>query len=273
MNLAEILGDKKKSSAVMTFFKTNNRSDKVLKGDLWILLKHLFEILPEEVKSEISEASSEPSSQLESQKEEPAQNEKAGPSNDRSQVVQVCHKYRLGSCPHGLVGRECNYAHPKKCHRFKKFGSSKMDRRGCNRGKECNFFHPILCQASIKGVPCKDHSCTKHHLKPRVPRQEAVSKEGPTPRELTVKEPNNNRGGPPAGTASSFLGDNGLLTRLLETMERSIQMNAMIMAQFPAQFQGANVRVPLPHQGQPTAPPPGFAPGQLRVTSPYGPGI
>ncbi len=169
MDLCKLLSDSKKSAAALTFFKSSVRSEKLKKDDLWLLLGHLYEIVPSEIKSSIVNSTGETSSQLDSQNEDSSQSSAPGQNTN---VTQICQKYRHGNCPHGLLGRECDFAHPKKCHRFKKFGSNKMDKRGCGLGKECKFFHPVVCKTSIRGQDCRDNSCKRQHLKRKPPKND-----------------------------------------------------------------------------------------------------
>ena len=81
---------------------------------------------------------------------------------------QVCSKYKLGKCPHGLRGNKlvngktCDFEHPKRCFKFCSFGTTK---NGCKSGANCAYYHPTLCKHSLNRRVCTNKECTFVHLK------------------------------------------------------------------------------------------------------------
>lgn len=78
---------------------------------------------------------------------------------------EICPLLIQGKCPHGQLGKECEYQHKKLCFRYCGFGSRDMHRAGCGYGEECHFLHPKLCQNSVKMRVCLSDSCTYTHLR------------------------------------------------------------------------------------------------------------
>ena len=83
----------------------------------------------------------------------------------------ICERYRRTTCPHGRLGttvyrgKTCEFAHPKTCFRFCKFGPG-TDEDCCNGGSQCKSgFHPILCKYSVRDKICTDRSCTYIHVR------------------------------------------------------------------------------------------------------------
>ena len=92
---------------------------------------------------------------------------------------QVCPKLLEGICPHGAVGKDCEFTHKKKCHRFINFGSQDNHRGGCKFGEDCFNLHPKLCQNSVSMNTCYNENCKLVHLKftkRKPPREENDSR-------------------------------------------------------------------------------------------------
>ena len=53
----------------------------------------------------------------------------------------ICKLYKIGECPHGRWGKECEYEHPRQCRRWCSFADSKW---GCKYGDSCYYFHPAI---------------------------------------------------------------------------------------------------------------------------------
>ena len=47
---------------------------------------------------------------------------------------------------------ECSFRHPKICNKFKQFGDTKNNEKGCD--EICDFFHPNACRNSLKNKTC-----------------------------------------------------------------------------------------------------------------------
>ena len=83
--------------------------------------------------------------------------------------VNVCEKYKVGKCPHGMRGNKiidgakCPKSHPKRCYKFCRNG--KTGRYGCKKGDNCDFHHPVLCKYSVQKHLCTNAECTFVHLK------------------------------------------------------------------------------------------------------------
>ena len=89
-------------------------------------------------------------------------------SSTKTNRDTVCPQYRKSLCPHGISGKtlvqgkSCEFAHPKPCRKFVRFG---MDQQyGCSK-QNCDFFHPALCETSVKFRKCLKDDCTFTHLK------------------------------------------------------------------------------------------------------------
>ena len=74
----------------------------------------------------------------------------------------VCRFFKMGTCKYGQKGIECQYAHPKKCFRYARYGAD--ERKGCN-SKDCQFYHPPLCRALEAGRSCSTKNCRFFHRK------------------------------------------------------------------------------------------------------------
>ena len=85
-----------------------------------------------------------------------------------SPVLDVCEKFKVGKCPHGVSGKTlyngqaCNKTHPKRCSKFMKNGSK--GRYGCKKGDSCNRYHPSHCKSSLANKCCYKKDCTLVHL-------------------------------------------------------------------------------------------------------------
>ena len=76
---------------------------------------------------------------------------------------KVCRFYRIGTCQHGVSGKNCDFEHPKMCNKLLKHGTKQP--RGCNLGKNCDQFHPKMCSTSIAKLECFDRKCQLRHVK------------------------------------------------------------------------------------------------------------
>ena len=74
----------------------------------------------------------------------------------------ICRFYKSGSCKHGNRGKGCQYAHPRKCFLYLRFGAEGA--RGC-RGTDCEFYHPPLCRELEAGRACNRRNCRFFHRK------------------------------------------------------------------------------------------------------------
>jgi hypothetical protein len=108
------------------------------------------------------------------EEEEQNKNDKPSPrrdineQNDGSSKTEICPLYKKRMCPHGsdgqttVEGNTCQYAHPRRCVKFCRFGKKKG---GCNKGPECKQYHPVLCKFSLRTGKCFNSECTYTHLK------------------------------------------------------------------------------------------------------------
>ena len=85
-----------------------------------------------------------------------------------------CSLYLDGKCPHGISGKKngvCIDRHPKRCHKFMRWGD-KGD-KGCRGG--CHKLHPALCPKSLY-LKCSDIQCPHplHTLKCVRPKKDTV---------------------------------------------------------------------------------------------------
>ena len=76
---------------------------------------------------------------------------------------KICLFFRNGNCKHGISGKECKFAHPKVCAKFKQHGTKQP--RGCKQGKKCKDFHPKMCFDSLRKGECFKEQCHFNHIK------------------------------------------------------------------------------------------------------------
>ena len=76
---------------------------------------------------------------------------------------KVCYFYKNNKCKYGLIGRDCPYAHPRLCYKYKVNGCDPV--RGCKKGKNCIFLHPQICFGSERRRECLNMECKRLHLK------------------------------------------------------------------------------------------------------------
>ena len=87
----------------------------------------------------------------------------------KDKKTDICDKYRVGKCPHGIKGtklvnnKPCTKSHPQKCYKYLRFGSKGA--KGCKKGRDCKYFHPKLCPSSLKDKTCFNLECSFPHLK------------------------------------------------------------------------------------------------------------
>ena len=72
----------------------------------------------------------------------------------------ICRFFLRRNCKHGIVGKNCDFQHPKLCHKFTKNG----DKNGGCKKTQCKFFHPNLCRSSLKERKCLKKNCRFFHL-------------------------------------------------------------------------------------------------------------
>ena len=99
-----------------------------------------------------------PGKQDNNQTTTPNTNESSG-----QRKAKVCYFYKNNKCKYGLSGRDCSYAHPKLCNRYKINGCDPV--RGCKKGNNCTFLHPSLCYGSERKRECFNMDCKRLHLK------------------------------------------------------------------------------------------------------------
>lgn len=86
----------------------------------------------------------------------------------KEKADDVCSEFKKGKCPHGISGNtlhngvSCPKKHPKRCHKFMRFGAHK--KRGCTLDTSCENFHPQHCKSSFLKRQCFDENCTLVHL-------------------------------------------------------------------------------------------------------------
>lgn len=81
--------------------------------------------------------------------------------NNSTRKAQLCRFYKTHSCKHGRAGKNCDYAHPKVCYKYRHYGRDL--KRGCT-SQTCNHYHPTICKNSEKDRLCL-HLKFKFHLK------------------------------------------------------------------------------------------------------------
>lgn len=87
---------------------------------------------------------------------------------NQKQSSNVCEKYRVGQCPHGIRGNKlvdrarCNKQHPKRCIKYTRFGNK--GKYGCKQGDKCKYYHPVLCKHSVREKNCTKINCPFPHL-------------------------------------------------------------------------------------------------------------
>lgn len=66
--------------------------------------------------------------------------------------------YLRRNCKHGIVGKECNWQHPKLCYDWK--GSAK-----CRDKMKCSvYYHPKICETNKESRVCERLRCSDYHL-------------------------------------------------------------------------------------------------------------
>ena len=101
---------------------------------------------------------------------------------NKSRKTKVCLFYRQNRCRNGRRGKNCPYAHPNLCNKYKAFGRDPI--KGCSKGNECPYLHPAICFGSRRKRECLDLECKKLHLKGtrRYPINEQTTEQATTPR-------------------------------------------------------------------------------------------
>ena len=92
-------------------------------------------------------------------RETKSRNTNQGATSKRTERA-VCRYYKSGSCKFGPRGKNCKFAHPKKCYKFLRYGSD--DKRGC-RTSTCEYYHPPLCRGTEDGRGCRRENCRYYH--------------------------------------------------------------------------------------------------------------
>ena len=114
---------------------------------------------PQEVASEPGESrepNHDPEVCSDGQKDKPV---KQVINKDSDRPVIVCNYHKQYRCKFGLIGRECPYAHPKLCFRYK---TNRLDPvKGCKKGNKCTYFHPPICYGSNRRRECLNLECKR----------------------------------------------------------------------------------------------------------------
>jgi hypothetical protein len=96
---------------------------------------------------------------------------------------RICPQLRRGRCKDVS---KCQCKHPGECNRYAKFGSGKINPKGCKR-ENCQFFHPILCRDHLTGS-CKRQKCSTHHLTGITPKEEVKPTNVPAKVQIQVED-------------------------------------------------------------------------------------
>lgn len=80
-----------------------------------------------------------------------------------SKQSTICFFYKNHKCKFGRSGRDCPYAHPSVCFKYKMNGCDSQ--RGCKKGDQCNYLHPPICNGSARKRECLNSECKRLHLK------------------------------------------------------------------------------------------------------------
>lgn len=83
-------------------------------------------------------------------------------NNNSTRKAQICRFYKTHSCKHGRAGKNCGYAHPRVCYKYRHYGRD--IKRGCI-SQTCNHYHPTICKNSEKDRLCLHLECPYLHLK------------------------------------------------------------------------------------------------------------
>ncbi|KAK3857704.1 hypothetical protein Pcinc_036058 [Petrolisthes cinctipes] len=117
-------------------------------------------------------------------------------NNDQKKKSKICYHFKNNQCKFGGKGRECPFAHPKLCNRFKMNGRDPV--RGCKHGDKCKYLHPPICYGSEKKRECLNLECKRLHLKgtrrytPKMPTDEQQNTNYPPPiTGAAIPSPNN----------------------------------------------------------------------------------
>ena len=156
---------------------------------------------------------------------------------------------------HGILGKECEFKHPKVCRRLLNHGI--RGEKGCKLGSKCTMFHPTICRNSIKKNMCLSESCKYLHIKGTKRRRETPAPQEPSPshRQYARKTPQSPSLPEPTLAPSndhflealtSMRSDIGTLCRAMET--QTLLLTSLV--------KDTNNKVGWP------APPPGPPPGQ-----------
>ena len=86
---------------------------------------------------------------------------KTNKNDDRKN--KICYFYKHNQCKFGRKGRDCPYAHPNLCNKYKVNGRDPV--KGCKFGDKCKYLHPPICNGSERKRECFNLECKKLHLK------------------------------------------------------------------------------------------------------------
>lgn len=81
----------------------------------------------------------------------------------RQGSTHICKYYRRGGYRYGVMGRDCNFSHPKACPRFVTHGP--FGDKGCKLGMKCSIFHPTACRSSVSTCKCFSETCCYLYIK------------------------------------------------------------------------------------------------------------
>lgn len=142
------------------------------------ILQKTAAISGEDPATEVAEEKKDGEKKDEDKKGEEQKPEPTPPNKSKN----VCSRYRVGTCPHGVSGKtksggvsHCKFTHPSRCKRYMRYGTDREN--GCTLGKECTKLHSKLCPSSVSKMECLDTKCTHAHLK-GTRRSEAKPKHG-----------------------------------------------------------------------------------------------
>ena len=169
----------------------------------------------------------------------------------------ICPKYKIGKCPHGLRGNKkiegepCSMDHPKRCYRYSSFGSK--GGRGCKDGDNCKYFHATLCKFSVKSKICTNSECTFVHLK-GTKRKSDSSEIKPSSSSnknfiKSAKHPQQSKQQGENEGSETFLE----LKRLVESMQSNFQKELVFLKNSLHQHQFQTQPLFNPHPYRPTA--------------------
>ena len=103
--------------------------------------------------------------------------------------TKVCFHYKNNRCKFGRRGRDCPYAHPNLCNKYKVNGLDPA--KGCKKGDQCAYLHPPICHGSVRRRECFNLECNRLHLKGtrRYPTDQRVEQQQQQQQQTTAQPP------------------------------------------------------------------------------------